>query len=302
MCPLILLLFIAIIRRILDYGITENRYFVLVMALWILGNTLYLLLSKKKLTKVLPISLFVLAILISFGPWGAFSTSKKSQVHQFKKVFSKIREHNSLASTNQYEQLESILHFLYDRRSISGLDPITKIDLERALKDSLGASGSSYGYMSSGKVLDSLGISLDPDSLPENEYNNYHYYNGPYGETHSQSIVHFDYFASFALNDYDMDRAETGKYGIVFQKLRNELLLSEKTDSVPFLSISLKPTLVSLGRHPNNLNEVDKRELVLDTGNDSIQARLIFTELGFYQKGDSVALNNAKILLFLKHQ
>jgi hypothetical protein len=81
MCPLIILLFIAIIRRILDYGITENRYFVLVMALWILANTLYLLISKKKLMKVLPISLCILAMITSFGPWGAFSTSKKSQVH-----------------------------------------------------------------------------------------------------------------------------------------------------------------------------------------------------------------------------
>jgi hypothetical protein len=206
-----------------------------------------------------------------------------------------------VASANQYEQLRSILHFLYDRQSLSGLDPIVQIDLETALKDTLDASWSGYGYMSSEKVLDSLGISLHPDSLPVDGNNNYHYYNGPYGEAHSQSIAHFDYFASFALNDYDLNRAEIGKYGIVFQKLRNELLLSGKTDSVPLLTISLKPTLVFLGRHPNDLNGVDKRELVLETGNDSIQARLIFTELGFYQKGDSVALNNAKILLFLKH-
>jgi len=51
--PLVVLLFIAIFRRIRDYGITENRYFVLIIAIWILAMVLFLLLSKKKQLKAL---------------------------------------------------------------------------------------------------------------------------------------------------------------------------------------------------------------------------------------------------------
>ena len=46
--PLIALLFVAIFRRINEYGITENRYFVFMLACWILAMTLYILFSKRK--------------------------------------------------------------------------------------------------------------------------------------------------------------------------------------------------------------------------------------------------------------
>lgn len=69
--PLLILLFFAIERRVSDYGITELRYFVLVLALWLLFIATYFLASKKKNIKIIPQSLCVLAFLTSFGPWGA---------------------------------------------------------------------------------------------------------------------------------------------------------------------------------------------------------------------------------------
>lgn len=71
-CPLILMLFLAIERRISDYGITEPRYFVLALALWLCGIVLYFLLSGRKNIKIIPVSLCCLAFLSSFGPWAPF--------------------------------------------------------------------------------------------------------------------------------------------------------------------------------------------------------------------------------------
>ena len=45
--PLIVLLFVAISERLGTYGITENRYFILVLACWLLGIALYMLLSQR---------------------------------------------------------------------------------------------------------------------------------------------------------------------------------------------------------------------------------------------------------------
>src|SRR5699024_8061500 len=58
--PLLVLLFIACFRRISDYGFTEPRYFLLLLDVWILGMTLYLLLAEKKRMHVLPISVFLM--------------------------------------------------------------------------------------------------------------------------------------------------------------------------------------------------------------------------------------------------
>src|SRR5699024_5099304 len=79
--PLVMLLLLAIYRRVADYGITINRYLVVVLALWLAGIVAYFLVSRTKNIKVIPGSLCVVAFLISFGPWGAFSGSRRSQVN-----------------------------------------------------------------------------------------------------------------------------------------------------------------------------------------------------------------------------
>lgn len=77
--PLIIMLGFAIYIRVRDYGITENRYFIIVLALWLFGNALYFLLSTIKNIKVIPMSLFFVALLSGFGSWNAFTVSKESQ-------------------------------------------------------------------------------------------------------------------------------------------------------------------------------------------------------------------------------
>ncbi|MBK9637177.1 MAG: DUF4153 domain-containing protein [Bacteroidetes bacterium] len=77
--PLILMLTFAIYIRVKDYGITENRYFIVVLALWLFANALYFLLSSVKNIKVIPMSLFFVALLSGFGSWNAFTVSKNSQ-------------------------------------------------------------------------------------------------------------------------------------------------------------------------------------------------------------------------------
>ena len=57
--PLVTLLFVAIFRRINEYGITEKRYFIVVIAVWILAMIIYMLFSKTKKNRVFPLSLAV---------------------------------------------------------------------------------------------------------------------------------------------------------------------------------------------------------------------------------------------------
>jgi hypothetical protein len=87
--PLSVLLGMAIWRRVSEYGITEERYFVIALAVWLLGITLYFIFSKKQNIKVIPISLFLISVAISFGPWGAFETSKRSQIGRLENILLK---------------------------------------------------------------------------------------------------------------------------------------------------------------------------------------------------------------------
>ncbi|RCH56761.1 hypothetical protein DJ568_02585 [Mucilaginibacter hurinus] len=79
MIPLLVLLFLAVMARVLPYGITEERYFLLALASWLLFITAYFLLSRRQNIKVIPISLCVVSLLSVYGPQSAYSVSIYSQ-------------------------------------------------------------------------------------------------------------------------------------------------------------------------------------------------------------------------------
>lgn len=87
--PLLIMMFAAVGIRIYNYGITENRYFVLSAGLWVTGILLYYLFSKKVRNIILPISLALVASLSVTGPWSAYSISKLSQNHRFAAILNK---------------------------------------------------------------------------------------------------------------------------------------------------------------------------------------------------------------------
>ncbi|WP_025764170.1 DUF4153 domain-containing protein [Dyadobacter tibetensis] len=123
--PLLILLFVGILRRIYDYGITENRYIVVAMACWLGAQTLYFLFSKRKDIIWIPISLSILCLFLVFGPWNIFQVSRKSQLAAFRSLAQsrhllndkgKIVSKSSL-SAEEYEQLFSIVNYFKERDS-----------------------------------------------------------------------------------------------------------------------------------------------------------------------------------------
>lgn len=88
---LAILLLASIVRRIAEYGVTESRYIIVLEALWIFGISSYLLFSKKKNIISIPVSLFIIATLSSFGPWGLFAVSLRSQKSRFDALIAKYQ-------------------------------------------------------------------------------------------------------------------------------------------------------------------------------------------------------------------
>ncbi|WP_396196313.1 DUF4153 domain-containing protein [Flavobacterium sp.] len=81
--PLILLLFVAIFTRVLQYGYTEARYFVLLISIWLTTIVLYFIFVKKSSIKFIPTSLFFFGLFSLLMPYlNAFSVSKRSQEHE----------------------------------------------------------------------------------------------------------------------------------------------------------------------------------------------------------------------------
>jgi hypothetical protein len=77
--PSIAMLLLAIWKRVEQYGITENRYFLIVLALWLAAIAVYFTVRRPGNIKVVPATLAVLALATSLGPWGAYAVSRRSQ-------------------------------------------------------------------------------------------------------------------------------------------------------------------------------------------------------------------------------
>lgn len=100
--PLVLLLFIAIYRRLSDYGFTPPRYFVFISGIWLILICFYFLISKSDNIKWIPISLVVVLFVGTMSPIDAFKISAASQKFR---LISKLNELNVLTDGKIKESL-----------------------------------------------------------------------------------------------------------------------------------------------------------------------------------------------------
>jgi hypothetical protein len=129
--PLVVLLLLAVWRRTTEYGITEKRYFVIVLGFWLAAIAIYFLLSKTKSIKLIPISLCAIAVLVSFGPWGAFSVSERNQVHRLEQILTnnkllvngKAQKGTFEISFTDAKHISGIVRYLAETHSVDVLQP-----------------------------------------------------------------------------------------------------------------------------------------------------------------------------------
>ena len=120
--PGTLVLFLAVWRRVSEYGITISRYLGLALALYLLIIVLYYIFSKKKNIMVIPGLLGLFSLGISLGPWGAFSISSHSQTSRLEKLLTdnkvlvegKIHKVSAPFSQEAALQISSIVGYLHE--------------------------------------------------------------------------------------------------------------------------------------------------------------------------------------------
>ena len=168
--PLLGLLFWAILYRINLYGITHERYYVLILSLWLSVVVVYFIFQKQPKIKFIPISLFFTGIISIAGPQSADSISKKSQLNRFESYI-KIMDKKEL-NDEQKKDLSSIVDFI---ESNYGVDPM--ILLAKGKLDQLKTNHKAPNSIEIMKALGTTYVSTYENSKPNEEQ--YHYnYNG----------------------------------------------------------------------------------------------------------------------------
>ena len=131
--PLLIMMFISIGIRINAYGVTENRYFVAILALWVFFIMLYFCFTKKLRNIIIPVTLSIITLSSVFGPFSSYSISKMSQNNRLEKILIKnnmIKNEKLQRSTNisikDREEVVSILDYFNRNHSLRDVKYLPK--------------------------------------------------------------------------------------------------------------------------------------------------------------------------------
>jgi hypothetical protein len=132
--PSIAMLLMAIGQRIGQYGITERRYFLLVLAVWLTGVALYYGITGSRNIRVIPATLCFVALATLAGPWSAYSVARASQVARFETMLGRngMRQGDAIVrpaaevSFEDRRELSAIVRYLvqtHGPESLARIDP-----------------------------------------------------------------------------------------------------------------------------------------------------------------------------------
>jgi hypothetical protein len=143
----IILLFISLGIRINAYGFTPVRYLLGITGIWMLGCAIYMSIVsyKKRCTRVITISLVVLAVLSMVGPWSSLNIGRVSQAGRLEKLLVENNIlNNGVISKNvnipekAKGEISSKLDYLEDLYDLRGIDYLPEGFEMRDMKDVFG--------------------------------------------------------------------------------------------------------------------------------------------------------------------
>ncbi|WP_066505014.1 DUF4153 domain-containing protein [Rufibacter sp. DG15C] len=310
--PLLILLLLAIWRRVRDYGITENRYIVLVLALWLLAVALYFLFSRQKNIKFIPMTLGALAFLVAVEPWGVFSVSQRSQTGRLQEL---LTQHQLLAN-GQIQKVKKALPDTAAAEITSIVEYLGEMHQYESVRswfgaplDSLFAEKPHFGSKApnTSDVLALMG--LDYTRMPQTtEALDATYYVLHSKEAEVTVIDGYDYLIT--LDDYSFEeeqKVDEFKIGpeaikVIVSDPKNEVLVQFRKETLRFAL----DTLVQKHRNQTKAHGTPKQlpanELFFKANSNGVEAALQITSLQAEKEKDRFHLNllQGKLLIKVK--
>ncbi|MBL0739980.1 DUF4153 domain-containing protein [Chryseolinea lacunae] len=312
--PLVVLLFIAIGMRVNDYGITINRYIIVLLGIWLTLVCFYFSLGNKNI-KFIPISLAIILMLMTFGYWGMFSVSERSQVNRLRGILEQYKIlqngkikgeviwrkdslHRLFAANNEnvneglmpdsvHNEVRSILDYLDDYHGFTLLRPWYQQDIDSLAR----ATRSAKSYRRSGETevyMRSMGLK-DEYLYGSAETTKYYSFSTPRQSDRAVDVRGFDYMHTIKNSGLHSDEnffiGET-RCDVVFPKLPSDpLLLIANKDTLVLRTDSLMTVLISRYNHERT-RDIPASQMSLHSSNHQWRVRLDINNLYLYPTRD----------------
>jgi hypothetical protein len=258
--PLIILLLLSVFARVLPYGITEERYFLLVLSGRLMFITGYFLLSRKQNIKVIPITLCMVTLLSIYGPQSAFSVSFYSQRSILISIFKKhglfkdgklVPTGNKEMKANEGKEAVAKLRYLVVGNDMQELQPYISRDLKNVADSLEKESGDNqFAYARSTEanwLITYLGLDKFENG---NRWANSISYDFDTGDEAVVDIKGYDVMLPIDDHQFNFNQADTFKVNnITIRKVTDSLYNSKLFLNNKMVSFDIKQIADSLIEH-----------------------------------------------------
>lgn len=261
--PLLALMFYSIFLRIRQYGVTENRYYVSALGLWVAISMLYLIISKRKTKIVLPVILSIIILFSSMGPISAYNVASNSQNKRFERLLLKNNMLNNakiIANANisdkDKEEITSIVSYMQNKHRKGELKYLPEDFTANNYKEVFGFSSkypeNSYDF-----------INYNLENLTEINIAGY------------DKMFKMDFYSgSTATGEYYLTKND--EFLTLYRKSQTE---PSKRIEIAVLNMNDIKSKLEILRKENAVIKPD--DLSISGEKDGLKFKIIFTNLGF---------------------
>ena len=327
--PLVALLFIAITMRLGDYGITINRYIILLLGVWLTLVCIYFMMGRTNI-KFIPISLSVMIVLMSFGPWSMFSVSERSQANRLKQLLEEngiikegkiVNEQELEVDSNYYRQsfvpqnkqlltdslnneVKSILDYLDDHHGFNaikewyGQDLASKVKEYNQLKKRWERLNEAELYMRA--------LGLDYTFVYLGSETRYFSYSVAY-QDNVRKVSGYDYMIRFNFYQYNTNtplsnfEVDQNQYVIKNEGKNTYIMTMVKNDSL-LTQIDFEPLKQRLFDKYGKTHKYDlpQEELTTAGSSEEMDYKVELENMSFNKEEEGIILTSANGTLFFK--
>lgn len=287
--PVLLMMFLSIGQRIYQYGFTENRYYILVLGLWITFIMIYFSIKRPLKNVIIPITLSIIAINSVLGPLSSYSISKFSQNRRLNEILSR----NSMISEDNIVKSSDISK--EDQREISNI--LNYFDNNHKLKD-VSVLADDFTTNDMEKVF---GFNYSPDIWGSLDNERYFYYRTELLDK-PIDIEEYGYYiqiSSWTDNTIEID-------DLIIIKSRNSNILSIQNNEGKLIEIDIKDIVLDLiddikTSLDNEEQQMDPDDMSYEMEADDIKIKFIFTNISGVETDNDVDYHNIEYVLLIKN-
>lgn len=332
--PLVALLFTAISMRVSDYGITINRYIIILLGVWLTIVCIYFIIGKNNI-KFIPISLCLLILLMSFGPWSMFSVSERSQANRLEELLTEngilkdgkiINEQVLIIDSNFYSQdftypnqslmndslcneVKSIIDYLDDHHGFNAIKNWYEEDYSTAIAN-YNETKKRWSRINEAEIyMNAMGLEYRYYYVAsENEY--FSYYTPYYQQV--TNIKGYDYMIDISYYHYNGQNYDSQKISFdidnkpyEIKRVNKERFIIELfNNNKSVIAIDLDeikiPLIEKYGK--NYESELPIEELTVNGKQGNMAYKFEMTNLGFRSENDTINVESVNGKLFLRFE